>query len=49
LAQAAVITTVSRSLKHLMWGVGVDPLVLPNGLAAEAFELPAPGRPLGPR
>jgi len=42
LAQAAVITTVSRYMKHLMWGVGVDPLVLPNGLAAEAFELPAP-------
>jgi glycosyltransferase involved in cell wall biosynthesis len=42
LAQAAVITTVSRYMKQLMWGLGVDPLVLPNGLAAEAFLLPAP-------
>lgn len=41
LAQAAVITTVSRYMKHLMWGLGVDPLVIPNGLAAEAFVPPA--------
>lgn len=40
LAQAAVITTVSRYMKQLMWGLEVDPLVLPNGLAAEAFLLP---------
>jgi glycosyltransferase involved in cell wall biosynthesis len=43
LRQAAVITTVSRYMKQLMWGLGVDPLVLPNGLAAEAFMAPAPG------
>jgi glycosyltransferase involved in cell wall biosynthesis len=43
LRQAAVITTVSRYMKQLMWGLGVDPLVLPNGLAAEAFIPPAPG------
>jgi glycosyltransferase involved in cell wall biosynthesis len=42
LAQAAMITTVSRYMKQLMWGWGVDPLVLPNGLAAEAFMLPTP-------
>jgi glycosyltransferase involved in cell wall biosynthesis len=42
LTQAAVITTVSRYMKQLMWGLGVDPLVLPNGLGAEAFMLPAP-------
>jgi glycosyltransferase involved in cell wall biosynthesis len=42
LRQAAVITTVSRYMKQLMWGLGVDPLVLPNGLAAEAFMLPVP-------
>jgi glycosyltransferase involved in cell wall biosynthesis len=42
LTQAAVITTVSRYMKQLMWGLGVDPLVLPNGLAVEAFMLPAP-------
>ena len=40
LAQAAVITTVSRYMKHLMWGLGVNPLVLPNGLAADAFVPP---------
>jgi glycosyltransferase involved in cell wall biosynthesis len=41
LAPAAVITTVSRYMKHLMWGLGVDPLVIPNGLAADAFVSPA--------
>jgi ribosome-associated translation inhibitor RaiA len=40
LAQAAIITTVSRYMKHLMWGWGVDPLVIPNGLAAEALVPP---------
>jgi glycosyltransferase involved in cell wall biosynthesis len=41
LAPAAVITTVSRYMKQLMWGLGVDPLVIPNGLAADAFVPPA--------
>jgi glycosyltransferase involved in cell wall biosynthesis len=40
LAQAACITTVSRYMKHLMWGLGVDPLVIPNGLAAGTYVLP---------
>jgi hypothetical protein len=40
LAQAAIITTVSRYMKHLMWGWGVDPLVIPNGLSAEALVQP---------
>jgi len=40
LARAAIITTVSRYMKHLMWHWGVDPLVIPNGLAAEAFIPP---------
>jgi glycosyltransferase involved in cell wall biosynthesis len=40
LASAATITTVSRYMKHLMRGLGVDPLVIPNGLGAEAFVLP---------
>jgi glycosyltransferase involved in cell wall biosynthesis len=40
LAQAATITTVSRYMRYRMWEVGVDPLVLPNGLAAEAFRAP---------
>jgi glycosyltransferase involved in cell wall biosynthesis len=35
LAQAATITTVSRYMKHLMQGLGVNALVIPNGLAAD--------------
>jgi glycosyltransferase involved in cell wall biosynthesis len=37
LARAAVITTVSRYMRQRMWSLGVDPLVIPNGLAAEAL------------
>jgi glycosyltransferase involved in cell wall biosynthesis len=40
LARAACLTTVSRYMKHLMWQVGVDPLVIPNGLPPDAFEWP---------
>lgn len=40
LAQAAVITTVSRYMRHLMLGLGVNPLVIPNGLSPEAFQEP---------
>jgi glycosyltransferase involved in cell wall biosynthesis len=40
LATAAVITTVSRYMKHLMWECGVDPLVIPNGLTADALAPP---------
>jgi glycosyltransferase involved in cell wall biosynthesis len=41
LAAAAVITTVSRYMKHLMMrGFGVDPLVIPNGLGPEALVMP---------
>jgi glycosyltransferase involved in cell wall biosynthesis len=40
LARAARITTVSRYMKHLMWGRGVDPIVVPNGLPPDAFERP---------
>jgi len=40
LSQAAVITTVSRYMKHLMHAHGVDPLVIPNGLGTDAFEPP---------
>jgi len=32
LASAATITTVSRYMKHIMWGIGVNPLVIPNGI-----------------
>ncbi len=40
---AARITTVSRYMKHRMWERGVDPLVVPNGLGAEAFDRPDRG------
>jgi alpha-amylase len=35
LRQAATPTTVSRYMKHLMWGVGVNPVVIPNGIPSE--------------
>jgi glycosyltransferase involved in cell wall biosynthesis/ribosome-associated translation inhibitor RaiA len=40
LAEAAVITTVSRYMKHLMQGLGVNALVIPNGLSAETLLPP---------
>ena len=43
LAQASVITTVSRYMRHVMWGMGVDALVVPNGLQAEALRAPERG------
>lgn len=42
LRHAAVITTVSRYMRHLMGGFGVSALVVPNGLGAEAFSDPDP-------
>jgi glycosyltransferase involved in cell wall biosynthesis/ribosome-associated translation inhibitor RaiA len=41
LAHAAIITTVSRYMKHLMQGLGVHPLVIPTGLSADALLPPA--------
>jgi glycosyltransferase involved in cell wall biosynthesis len=40
LAHAAVITTVSRYMKHLMRGLGVEALVIPNGLSLEELLPP---------
>ncbi len=40
LSEAAVVTTVSRYMKHLMHPLGVDPLVVPNGLSADALLPP---------
>jgi glycosyltransferase involved in cell wall biosynthesis len=37
LAGAAHIVTISRAMKHLMWGYGVNPHVVPNGLPDEVF------------
>lgn len=38
LREAAVLTTVSHYMKHLMWSVGVNPLVIPNGIPARLLE-----------
>jgi len=40
LAAAAMITTVSRFMKYQLWERGVNPLVIPNGLTAEALVPP---------
>jgi glycosyltransferase involved in cell wall biosynthesis/ribosome-associated translation inhibitor RaiA len=40
LAEAAIITTVSRYMKHLMQDLGVHPLVIPNGLSADTLLPP---------
>ncbi len=40
LARAAVITTVSRYMCHRMWDLGVNPIVLPNGIPPDAFNFP---------
>jgi glycosyltransferase involved in cell wall biosynthesis len=40
LSRAAVITTVSRYMKHRMREWGVDALVIPNGLPPDAFAPP---------
>ncbi|MDT8304386.1 MAG: glycosyltransferase [Anaerolineae bacterium] len=42
LNEAAQLTTVSRYMKHLMWPMGLDPLVIPNGIPAELLETVAP-------
>jgi len=46
LANAAVITTVSRYMKHQMEPFGVEALVVPNGLLGEAFDA-VPGAACG--
>ena len=40
LSSAAIITTVSRYMKHRMRNLGVNPLVIPNGLPDDAFAPP---------
>ncbi|MDP2917003.1 MAG: glycosyltransferase [Dehalococcoidia bacterium] len=32
LADSATMTTVSRFMKHIMWRLGLNPLVIPNGI-----------------
>jgi glycosyltransferase involved in cell wall biosynthesis len=41
LEAAAIVTTVSRYMKQLMRSLGISPLVIPNGLAAEMLLPPA--------
>ncbi len=38
LARCATITTVSRYMKHLMWEMGLNPLVVPNGIPRSLLE-----------
>jgi glycosyltransferase involved in cell wall biosynthesis len=38
---AATLVTISRAMKHIMWGVGVNPMVVPNGIPADALVAPA--------
>ncbi len=35
---AATITTVSRYMKHIMWGMGLNPLVIPNGIPKRLLQ-----------
>ncbi|MDY6917336.1 MAG: glycosyltransferase [Chloroflexota bacterium] len=37
LDRSATITTVSRYMKHIMWGMGLNPLVIPNGIPRTLF------------
>ncbi len=43
LARAATITTVSRYMRQRMWALGVDPLVVPNGIPADTLSPPDRG------
>ena len=38
LESSAVITTVSRYMKHIMWGMGLNALVIPNGIPASLLR-----------
>ena len=43
LAQAATITRVSRYMRHRMWNLGVDPLVIANGISPDVLRRPTAG------
>jgi glycosyltransferase involved in cell wall biosynthesis len=38
----STITTVSRYMKHRLWGYGVNPLVIPNGIPSRYLEPVSP-------
>lgn len=40
LSRVATVTTVSRYMKHRMRALGVEAIVVPNGLAGDAFQAP---------
>lgn len=40
LGYVTTITAVSRYMKHVMWGRGVNPVVIPNGIPDDAVEPP---------
>ncbi|MEW6046364.1 MAG: glycosyltransferase family 4 protein [Bacillota bacterium] len=42
LGYVTTLTTVSRYMKHVMWGRGVNPIVIPNGISPEALQPPNP-------
>lgn len=44
LRAAATLTTVSRYMKHKMWDLGLNPLVIPNGIPARLLHPPDPLR-----
>ena len=38
LTYTTTITTVSRYMKHVMWRMGINPLVIPNGIPRECLK-----------
>ena len=38
LNHTTTITTVSRYMKHIMWGMGLNPLVIPNGIPKRLLQ-----------
>jgi glycosyltransferase involved in cell wall biosynthesis len=38
LSRAATITTVSRYMKHVMWRLGLNPIVIPNGIPRDLLN-----------
>ena len=38
LSKACTLTTVSRYMKHIMWQMGLNPIVIPNGIPEKLLE-----------
>jgi glycosyltransferase involved in cell wall biosynthesis len=38
LSYTTSLTTVSRYMKHIMWGMGLNPLVIPNGIPRKLLQ-----------